>query len=37
MSGEAEGKAYRMYCGGMCGGRSVARFRKRFRKSGEPS
>jgi hypothetical protein len=36
MSGEDEGKAYRMYGSGMCGGRSVSRFRKRFRKSGEP-
>jgi hypothetical protein len=31
MIGEAEGKVYRMYGNGMRGGRSVARFRKRFR------
>jgi len=36
-NGEGEGKAYRMYCSGMCWGRSVAWFRKRFRKTGEPS
>jgi hypothetical protein len=36
MNGEVEGKAYRIYGSGMCGGRSVARFRKRFRIPGEP-
>jgi hypothetical protein len=37
MNGEAEGKAYRIYGSGVCGGRSVARLIKRFRKTREPS
>ena len=37
MNGEAEGEACGIYDSGMCGGRSVARFSKRFRKPGEPS